>query len=47
MAEYLSNVCMMARNYLENLYKIVKYILKNEGFYGKKKIDEKLCRKGW
>ena len=39
-AEYLMNVCMMTRNYLENLDKIVKNILKNEGFYGKQTIDD-------
>ena len=44
-AEYLMNVCMMRRNYQENLGKIVKSILKNEGFYGKKAIDEQLCTK--
>ena len=46
-AEYLMNVCMMTRNYLENLDKIVKNILKNEGFYGKKTIDDELCTKRW
>ena len=46
-AEYLMNVCMMARNYLENLDKIVKNILKNEGFYGKQTIDDELCTKRW
>ena len=45
--EYLMNVCMMTRNYLENLDKIVKSILKNEGFYDKKAIDEQLCIKQW
>ena len=45
--EYLMNACMMTRNYLENLDKIVKSILKNEGFYGKKAIDEQLCIKQW
>ena len=47
MAEYLMNVCMMTRNYLENLEKKKKNILKNEGFYSKKTIDEQLCTKGW
>ena len=46
-AEYLMNVCMMTRNYLENLDKIVKNILKNEGFYGKQTIDDELCTKRW
>ena len=46
-AEYLMNVCMMTRNYFENLDKIAKNILKNEGFYGKKTIDEQLCTKQW
>ena len=47
MAEYLMNVCMMTRNYLENLDKIVKNIPKNEGKKKKKTIDEQLCTKGW
>ena len=38
-AGYLMNVCMMTRNDLENLDKIVKNILKNEGFH------EQLCTK--
>ena len=42
---YLMNVCMMTRNDLENLDKIVKSILKNEGFYGKKTSGEQLCTK--
>ena len=46
-AEYLMNVCVMTRNYLQNLDKIVKNILKNEGFYGKKAIDRQLCTKRW
>ena len=46
-AEYLMNVCVMTRNYFENLDKITKNILKNEGFYGKKTIDEQLCTKQW
>ena len=40
------NVCMMTRNHLENLDKIVKNILKNEGFYVKKAIDKQLCTNG-
>ena len=46
-AEYLMNVCMMTRNYLENLGKIVKNILKNKEFCGKKTIDQQLCTKQW
>ena len=44
-AGYLLNVCMLARNDLENLDKIVKNILKNEEFYRKKTSGEKLCKK--
>ena len=46
-AKYLMNVCMLTRNYLENLDKIVKSILKKEGFHGKKAIDKQLCTKRW
>ena len=35
----------MTRNDFENLDKIVKNILKNEGFCGKKTTDEQLCTK--
>ena len=43
----LMGACMMTRNDLENWDKIVKNILKNEVFYGKKTIDEQLCIKRW
>ena len=46
------NVCVMTRNDLEKLdkiilkiVKIVKKILKVEGFYGKETSDEQLCTK--
>ena len=44
-AGYVMNVCVMARNNLEKLEKIVKKILKIEGFYGRKTSDEQLCTK--
>ena len=44
-AGYLMNVCVMTRNNLEYLEKIVKDILKNEGFNGKKTSGKQLCTK--
>ena len=42
---YVMHVCVMTRNDLEKLDKIVKKILKIEGFYGKKTSDKQLCTK--
>ena len=39
------NVCVMTRNDLEKLDKIVKKFLEVEGFYGKEPSDEQLCTK--
>ena len=44
-AGYLIKVCVMTRNDLEKLDKIVKKILKFEEFYGKIRSDEQLCTK--
>ena len=45
MAGYGMKVCMMTRNDLEKLDKIVKNILKNDGFYDKGQVTEETKKK--
>ena len=45
-AGYATNVCLATKNDLAKLDKIVRSILRNEGFHGKKVNDERLCKKG-
>ena len=44
-ARYVINVCMITKDELEKLDKIVKSIQRNEGFHGKHTNDERLYAK--
>ena len=44
-AGYVMNVCNLGKGELDELDKIVKSVLRREGFHGRQSSDERLCSK--